>query len=176
MWQCFVLRCILSKRFCAAGSLHFAFLFPFWTQATGGILMSIIHRSLKTPFPVQKGEGLGQWSINFSEAQLKRADVDAFSPTHTHAGRHSYHLSVKVATLPTVSSLPLHLLELSKWGFSQRKALGSCSGLTAPRRDRSEETHKVTQAQTADCFQHLQRKISNMRRWRIKECQAFSAI
>lgn len=39
------------------GSLLFSF--PFWTQVAGGTLMSIIHRGLKTPFPVQKKEGLG---------------------------------------------------------------------------------------------------------------------
>lgn len=31
----------------------------FWTGAAGGILMSIIHHRLITPFPVKKKEGPG---------------------------------------------------------------------------------------------------------------------
>lgn len=34
--------------------------FSLWTPIAGGILMSIIHRGLITPFPVKKEEGLGQ--------------------------------------------------------------------------------------------------------------------
>lgn len=113
MRQRFVFRCILSQRFCAGDRWRFAlfcFFFSLWTPIAGGILMSIIHRGLITPFPVKKKEGLGQWSINFSEAQLnKHADVNALSPTLTHAERHSLCLSLKVPP-PLPSAFQPHCL------------------------------------------------------------------